>query len=104
MMELARVYAQADSEIAFRVTARAIEMVNTNSGPVISDKTRWQFAPVVTFSDPLSMFGTDTRLFETLAKINYARTLRLGKKFNDPSLIVAAQLSAVRMNLPPVRN
>ena len=104
MMELARVYAQADSETAFSVTARAIDMVNSTSASSTPDKTRWQFAPIMTFSDPLSIFGTDTRLFETLAKIDYARTLRLARRFNDPALVISAQLSVVRMNLPPRRN
>ena len=103
MMELARVYAQADSETAFGVTARAIDMVNSSSGSSNPDKTRWQFAPIMTFSDPLSIFGTETRLFETLAKIDYARTLRLGRRFNDPALVVSAQVSVLRMNLPPIR-
>jgi hypothetical protein len=103
MMELARVYAQADSETAFGVTARAIDMVNSSSVSSNPDKTRWQFALIMTFSDPLSIFGTETRLFETLAKIDYARTLRLGRRFNDPALVVSAQVSVVRMNLPPIR-
>ena len=100
MMELARVYTQANSEIGFEVTAKAINMVNSTSAPLVADKTRWQFAPIVTFHDPLSIFGTDTRLFETLAKIDYERTLQLAATFNDPALAVAGQLSAVRMNLP----
>ena len=104
MMELARVYAQADSETAFGVAARAIEMVNNSSASSTPDKTRWQFAPTMTFSDPLSIFGTETGLFETLAKIDYSRTLRLARRFNDPALVVSAQLSVVRMNLPPRKN
>jgi hypothetical protein len=91
-MEVARVYAQADSETAFEVTAKAIDMVNSTFGPSIPDKTRWQFAHLVTFNDPLSIFGTDARLFETLAKVDYVRTLRLARRFNDPALMVAAQL------------
>src|SRR6266498_2898554 len=100
-MDLSRVYAQADSELGFEVTAKAIDMVNSTSGPPVADKTRWQFAPIMTFHDPLSIFGTDTRLFETLAKIDVERTLQLARRFNDPALRVAAQLSAVRMTLPP---
>lgn len=99
-MELARVYAQADSETAFEVTGKAIDMVNSTFGPSMPDKTRWPFAHLVTFNDPLSIFGTDTGLFETLARVDYVRTLRLARRFNDPALVVASQLSAVRINLP----
>ena len=101
MMELARIYTQADSGIGFEVAAKAIDMVNSTSGPPVADKTRWQFAAITTFHDPLSIFGTDTRLFETLAKIDVERTLQLARKFNDPALRVAAQLSAVQMTLRP---
>ena len=100
MMELARVYAQADSELGFEVAAKAIYIVNT-SDPPVADKTRWQFTPIMTSHDPLSIFGTDTRLFEMLAKIDFERTLQLARKFNDPALRVAAELSAVRITLPP---
>ncbi len=100
MMDLARVYAQVDSELGFEVAAKAIYIVNT-SDPPVADKTRWQFAPIMTFHDPLSIFGTDTRFFETLAKIDFERTLQVARKFNDPALRVAAELSAVRMTLPP---
>jgi hypothetical protein len=104
MMELARVYAQADKETAFNVTTKAIDMVNSSSGLPDPEKTRWQFAPSMTFSDSLSIFGTDTRLFETLAKIDYARTLSLTRRFSDPVLVLAAQLSVIRTHLPPVWN
>lgn len=102
MMELARVYAKVGSELGFEVTAKAIDMINSTPDPAVAaDRTRWQlFAPIVTFDDPLSIFGTDTRLFETLAKIDYERTLQLATRFNDPALAVAAQLATVRMNLP----
>jgi hypothetical protein len=103
MMAVARAYAQIDAETAFKTTARAIEIVNGLSGPTSGDISQWQFLRNNP-SDPLSVFGSDTRLFESLARIDYVRTLGLAGRFNDPALVVASQLSVVRMNLPPVRN
>jgi hypothetical protein len=103
MMAVARAYTQIDPEAAFKTTARAIDIVNGLSGPFSADKEQWQFLRNNP-SDPLSLFGSDTRLLESLARIDYVRTLGLAGRFNDPALVVASQLSIVRMNLPPVRN
>jgi hypothetical protein len=103
MMEVARAYTQIDPETAFKTTARAIDIVNGLSGPTSADKTQWQFLRNNP-SDALSIYGSDTRLFESLARMDYKRTLGLAGRFNDPALVVATQLSVVRTNLPPVRN
>jgi hypothetical protein len=101
MMELARLYAQVDPTLGFDAAARAIAMVNSTPDPPVADKTRWQFAPGVTPSDPITLFASDTRLFETLARLDYDRTMQLAERFNNPAVGIAAQLSAIRTALPP---
>jgi len=103
LLELARSYIQIDAETAFKNTGRAIDTINGLSRQTVGDETQWQFLRNNP-SDPLSVFGSDTRLFESLARIDYDRTLTLAGRFNDPALVIASQLSVVRTNLPPVRS
>jgi hypothetical protein len=104
MMDLARAYSQNDTEAAFKVAARSIDIVNSISIPPIQDTTGWQFGRTTTFSDPLSIFGTDTGLFETLAKVDYSRASRLAMRFNDPALVLSAKLAVARIDPPPGKN
>jgi hypothetical protein len=101
MMWLARLYAQADPNRGFDETAKAIEMFNSVAEPPIADKSRWQFRPQFRQTDGLSLFTSDSRLFETLATSDYDRTIQLAGRFKDPSLVIAAQLIALRTALPP---
>jgi len=101
MMWLARLYAQADPNRGFDETTKAIEIFNSVVEPPIADKSHWQFKPQFRQTDGISLFTSDSRLFETLATNDYDRTIQLAGRFKDPALVIAAQLSALRTALPP---
>src|SRR5262249_12885867 len=103
MLEVARAYTQIDAETAFNITTRAIDIVNGLSRQTVGDERQWQFLRNNP-SDPLSIFGSDRGLFESLARIDYDRTMTVAGRFNDPALVIATQLLVVRTNLPPARN
>ena len=102
IMRLARLYAAVDPNRGFEETTKAIQIVNSAPEKPLADKTHWQFRPQpFNSTDPITVFFSDPRLFETLAKADYDRTMQLAATFSNPSLAITAELLALRTALPP---
>src|SRR5262249_48840158 len=99
LMEIAQVYIKADLGRGRTAMKNAIDAINAAAGKPVDAATRRRFGRPVTPVDPLSLFGSDMRAFESLARTDYFQSLRLANSFNDRSLTIVAQLAVVRTAL-----
>ncbi|HEY7184484.1 MAG TPA: hypothetical protein VIC84_23810 [Blastocatellia bacterium] len=96
LMEIARVYVRADLGRGKTAMKNAIDSINAAAGATVDAATRRRFGLPVTPVDPLSLFGSDMRAFESMARNDYFQSLRLAKSFDDRALAIVAQLAVVR--------
>ncbi len=99
LMEIAREYVKADIARGFAAIKNAIDAINAAAGRPVDAVTRKRFGRPVTPTDSLSLFGSSLSVFETLARRDYFRALRLAESFDDRALAIVAQLAVVRAAL-----
>ncbi len=96
LMEIAQVYIRANVGREFTAMKNAIDAINAAVGKPVNVRVRKRFGRPVIPTDPLSLYGSDLSAFESLARTDYFRSLQLAKSFDDRSLAIVAQLTAMR--------
>jgi hypothetical protein len=100
LLEIARVYASVDASRGFNLMKTAIDQINLVEMMPRDADTHRRFARPVGPTDALTLFGSDSRWFESLARADYFKAIRLAARFNNQALSIAAQLAVVSKMLP----
>ena len=102
LINLARIYARADANRGFDVMKAAIDAINLVGSMPRDAGAQRRFGRPPGPTDPLSLFASDLTGFESLARADYFRALRLARTFKDGTLSIASELAVVRATLPAV--